>query len=170
MERSSPCTQPSSQKDKIATSLDAFTAETGAFLAAWFGFAWVVLEELRLTPDAVDVERTQLWPGHFDPALAMGLAGINDWTTQHPFINRMKTARRWTGHLPGQWGGVDPDEMEARGLLDENGWVWGIPGDIEAVEALLPITCVAEQAWLMIGNSHPARWEHRDTFEFGADR
>ncbi len=75
--------------------------------------------------------------GLADPALAMGLAGINDWTTQHPFIDRMKTARRWTGHLPGQWGGVDPDEMEARGLLDENGWVWGIPGDIEAVEALL---------------------------------
>ena len=48
------------------------TAETGEFLAAWFGFAWSVLEELRLTDGAVDVDRTQLWPGHFDPAIAMG--------------------------------------------------------------------------------------------------
>ena len=48
------------------------TPDTGAFLAAWFGFAWSALEELRLTEDAVDVERTQLWPGHFDAALAMG--------------------------------------------------------------------------------------------------
>lgn len=48
------------------------TEATGRFLAAWFGFSWAVLEELRLTPGAVDVERPQLWPGHFDPGLAMG--------------------------------------------------------------------------------------------------
>jgi len=48
------------------------TPETGEFLAAWFGFSWSVLEELRLTPGAADVDRTQLWPGHFDPAIAMG--------------------------------------------------------------------------------------------------
>ncbi|MDE0700864.1 MAG: hypothetical protein F4Y27_07785 [Acidimicrobiaceae bacterium] len=45
---------------------------TGAFLAEWFGFSWAVLEELRVTPGAVDAERTQLWPGHFDPAAAIG--------------------------------------------------------------------------------------------------
>ncbi|MEZ5245349.1 MAG: hypothetical protein R2707_09660 [Acidimicrobiales bacterium] len=50
------------------------TPATGAFLAAWFGFAWSALEELRLTDGAVDVDRTQLWPGHFDPAIAMGRA------------------------------------------------------------------------------------------------
>jgi hypothetical protein len=57
--------------DDVDADLGA-TAATGAFLAAWFGFSWSVLEELRLTPGAVDVERPQLWPGHFDPALAMG--------------------------------------------------------------------------------------------------
>ena len=46
--------------------------ETGRFLGEWFGFSWAVIEELRLTPGAVDVERTQLWPGHFDAAIAMG--------------------------------------------------------------------------------------------------
>lgn len=45
---------------------------TGAFLGEWYGLAWAVLEELRLTPGAHDPERTQLWPGHFDAALAMG--------------------------------------------------------------------------------------------------
>ena len=50
----------------------AVTAETGIFLGEWFGFAWSVLEELRATPGAVDPERPQLWPGHFDPALAIG--------------------------------------------------------------------------------------------------
>jgi len=44
----------------------------GAFLGEWFGFAFAALEELRLTPGAHDPERTQLWPGHFDPAIAMG--------------------------------------------------------------------------------------------------
>lgn len=51
--------------------LDA-SAATGAFLGDWYGLAWSVLEELRLTDGAVDPERTQLWPGHFDPAIAMG--------------------------------------------------------------------------------------------------
>lgn len=48
------------------------TPAAGAFLGEWYGLAWSVLEELRLTPGAVDPERTQLWPGHFDPAIAMG--------------------------------------------------------------------------------------------------
>lgn len=48
------------------------TEETGRFLGDWFGFSWAVVEELRLTKGAVDVERTQLWPGHFDAAIAMG--------------------------------------------------------------------------------------------------
>lgn len=84
------------------------TAEAGAFLAAWFGFAWAVLEELRLTPDAVDVERTQLWPGHFDPALAMGDAetgaratyGASPGDADHdePYL------------YVGAWGDVDRDD------------------------------------------------------------
>ncbi len=50
----------------------AVTADTGVFLGEWFGFSWAVLEELRSTPGAIDPERPQLWPGHFDPALAIG--------------------------------------------------------------------------------------------------
>ena len=43
------------------------TVATCRFLGDWFGFSWAVLEELRVTPCAVDAERVQLWPGHFDP-------------------------------------------------------------------------------------------------------
>ncbi len=50
----------------------AVNATTGIFLGEWFGFAWSVIEELRATPGAIDPERPQLWPGHFDPALAIG--------------------------------------------------------------------------------------------------
>ena len=54
--------------------LDA-RAAVGDFLGAWFGLATAALEELRFSPGVVDPERVQLWPGHFDPAIAAGDAG-----------------------------------------------------------------------------------------------
>ncbi|MDJ0820365.1 MAG: calcium-binding protein [Paracoccaceae bacterium] len=71
------------------------------------------------------------------PALGMGLNGIADWSTQHPFIDVMKTARDWVGHLPGQWGGVTADELRAGGHLDENGWPISIPEGVERLESVL---------------------------------
>ncbi len=50
-------------------------ADVGEFLGAWFGLATAALEELRFTPEVIDPERVQLWPGHFDPAIAAGDAG-----------------------------------------------------------------------------------------------
>ena len=47
-------------------------ADVGHFLGAWFGLATAALEELRFSPGVVDPERVQLWPGHFDPAIAAG--------------------------------------------------------------------------------------------------
>ena len=55
----------------IDRPLDA-RAAVGDFLAAWFGLATAALEELRFSPGVVDSERVQLWPGHFDPAIAAG--------------------------------------------------------------------------------------------------
>ncbi len=78
---------------------------TGRFLGDWFGFSWAVIEELRLTEGAVDVEHTQLWPGHFDAAIAMGDAeaggratfGMSPGDASHdePYI------------YVGAWGDVD---------------------------------------------------------------
>lgn len=42
------------------------------FLADWFGFSTLVLEEARRTQEAEQVSRVQLWPEHFDPAFEMG--------------------------------------------------------------------------------------------------
>ena len=47
-------------------------AAVGDFLGAWFGLATAALEELRFSPGVADPERVQLWPGHFDPAIAAG--------------------------------------------------------------------------------------------------
>ena len=75
--------------------------------------------------------------GLANPSLAMGLNGISDWSTQQPFLDLMKSARPWTGHLPGQWGGVEAGELEAAGVLDENGWPRRIPDNVTALEALI---------------------------------
>ncbi|MDU8910806.1 calcium-binding protein [Aestuariicoccus sp. MJ-SS9] len=71
------------------------------------------------------------------PALAMGLNGIADWSTQHPFIDVMKSAREWIGHLPDQWGGVTADDLRAGGHLDDNGWLLSLPPEVTHVEALI---------------------------------
>ncbi|MEP2530302.1 calcium-binding protein [Shimia sp.] len=89
------------------------------------------------TPERDPDQQGVVGLGLKDPALSMGLGRVSDWSTQHPFIDRMKTARPWVGHLPGQWGGVTSEDLMQRGLLDEEGWVWGIPEEIESVETLL---------------------------------
>ena len=72
-----------------------------------------------------------------DAPMAVGLSGVRDWSTQQPFIDVMKTARRWIGHKPGQWGGVHFDELEARGILDENGWPTSVPHDLSSIGTLI---------------------------------
>ena len=71
------------------------------------------------------------------PSLAMGLDGIADWSAQNPFINIMKSARPWTGHLPGQWGGWDADDLERGGYLDVDGWLMHIPDELTHVESFV---------------------------------
>lgn len=106
-----PGTEAGEQDSPVLGDVDAplaVTAEVGAFLGNWFGFAWAVLEELRLTDGAANVDRTQLWPGHFDPAIGMGDAGAGhratyglspgDDTTDDPYL------------YVGAWGDVDRDD------------------------------------------------------------
>jgi hypothetical protein len=40
-----------------------------AFLGAWYGFAWSVLEEFRADAPSSDDIRVQLWPEHFDASV-----------------------------------------------------------------------------------------------------
>jgi len=71
------------------------------------------------------------------PSLAMGLDGIADWSAQQPFVNVMKSARGWTGHVKGQWGGWGEDELIAGGYLDADGWVTKMPPNLSHIESFI---------------------------------
>jgi hypothetical protein len=72
-----------------------------------------------------------------NPALSLGLAGVNDWSVQQPFLDVMKTARVWTGHLPGQWGGVEYPQLVAEGHIDARGWPRSIPPQVTGLSTLI---------------------------------
>ncbi|MDO8882358.1 MAG: hypothetical protein Q7V11_05310, partial [Pseudotabrizicola sp.] len=81
-----------------------------------------------------------------NPNLALGLHGITDWSVQQPFLDVMKTARDWTGHLPGQYGGWDHDRMAAAGVLGPNGWPTAIPPEITGLSTLVMVDLPADAA------------------------
>ena len=84
------------------------------------------------------------------PALGIGLNGIADWSTQQPFIDLMRTARPWIGHLPGQFGGFEFERLRAEGYLDEYGWPVAVPSGVEALESLV-LTDQPSEAKVLIG-------------------
>lgn len=99
-----------------------FKAISYILLASWLAFS--------CTP--VSAQQTS-----GDSAIAFGLNGISDWSTQHPFIDVMKTGRPWIGHLPNQWGGVEFSDMLADGVFDEDGWPRRIPDGVTRLETLV---------------------------------
>ena len=100
--------------------------------------AWDAVQA-QATPAAKVPEPTPPPPltGVTNANLSVGLAGVNDWSVQQPFLNVMKTARVWTGHKPGQWGGVEYDALVARGVLDAQGWPKTIPPDVTGLSTLI---------------------------------
>ncbi len=72
-----------------------------------------------------------------NPALAIGLSSVVDWTPAQPFVNVMKAARAWVGHRPGRWGGMEHEDLAAGGFLDPDGWPTGIPPGIEGIATVL---------------------------------
>ncbi|UXX83518.1 hypothetical protein [Roseovarius pelagicus] len=85
------------------------------------------------------------WAQPVSQPMAMNLAPVTDWATQQPFLDIMKTARRWIGHLPGQWGGVEFDALAARGIFDAQGWPKEIPSDLGSIGTLV-LTDLPEDA------------------------
>ena len=88
-----------------------------------------------------------------DRPMSVGLNGISDWSTQHPFLDLMKTARPWIGHLPGQWGGVSFEDLQAQGAIDENGWPRRVPAEVSSLEALI-LTDQPVEATHLAGRYH----------------
>ncbi|NUH66357.1 hypothetical protein HTT03_13790 [Sulfitobacter sp. S0837] len=88
-----------------------------------------------------------------EPGLAFGLNGIKDYSTQQPFIDLMKTSRPWIGHLEGQWGGVDHEELQAMGVLDAQGWPTRIPEGLTGLESFI-LTDLPVEATHAAGTYH----------------
>ncbi|UVK40248.1 hypothetical protein LHFGNBLO_001695 [Mesorhizobium sp. AR10] len=97
-----------------------------------------VAEQTPISAQSVGRENTVgALRGLSSPPLGMGLNGIVDWSSEQPFIDIMKTARPWTGHLPHQWGGWNLEDFASRGYLDKDGWLTSIPKDLEGVSTLI---------------------------------
>ncbi|SHL55727.1 hypothetical protein SAMN05444414_11922 [Roseovarius marisflavi] len=71
------------------------------------------------------------------PSLGMGLNGVSDWSSQHPFLDVMKTARPWIGHSTEDWGAFTTEALRAGGYLDANGWPLAIPEGARALEGFI---------------------------------
>lgn len=81
-----------------------------------------------------------------NPNLALGLNGIADWSVQQPFLNVLKTAREWTGHLPNQFGGWNHQMLSEGGYLDANGWPRSIPAELTGLSLLVLTDLPADAA------------------------
>jgi hypothetical protein len=114
----------------------------GAFLAAQGLFAPVSpgmqaeVQLVQATPAPV-IPQTAVPDAEKRIPMAIGLAGVNDWSVQQPFLDVMKTARPWIGHLPGQWGGLGHDDLAQQGLLDDAGWPRMIPRSLGSIGTLI---------------------------------
>ena len=77
--------------------------------------------------------------------LALGLAGVNDWSVQQPFLNLLKTGRPWIGHLPDQFGGWTEADLVKAGALGPYGWPVKIPPELAKISTLI-LTDLPEDA------------------------
>ncbi len=97
--------------------------------------------------------------GVTNPNLALGLAGIADWSVQQPFLDLMKTARPWIAHKPGQWGGWDYAALVAGGQVDPHGWPRALPNGATGMTTLV-LTDLPQEARHAAGR-HVLRWQGR---------
>lgn len=84
------------------------------------------------------------------PPMGMGLAAVTDWSTQQPFLDVMKTARPWIGHMPGQWGGAGHDDLADAGFLDPQGWPVEMPRELSSIGTVI-LTDLPETATSVAG-------------------
>lgn len=92
-----------------------------------------------------------------NPSLALGLSGVVDWTVAQPFIDVMKTARPWVGHLGGQWGGMEHDKLAAGGWLDVNGWPRALPPGVTGLSTLVLTDLPADAGG--VAGRYVMRWQ-----------
>lgn len=86
---------------------------------------------------ATDLAQSNDTPSIANPSVGIGLSGIADYATQQPFLNLMKTARPWIGHVGTAWGGMDLTEMRELGYLDDFGWPIAVPPGVTGISTLV---------------------------------
>lgn len=89
--------------------------------------------------------------------LAWNLGPVSYWSSQQPFLDAMRSAQPWVGHLPGQWGGRTAEELAASGHLDEDGWVLSVPRDLSHLSTMIFAEMPA--AMTSFAGRYVARWE-----------
>jgi hypothetical protein len=75
--------------------------------------------------------------GLADPRLAANLDGVADWSVQHPFVDRMKSARPWIGHSADEWGRWSAEALREAGHVGADGWPRSLPAGATRLEALV---------------------------------
>jgi hypothetical protein len=74
--------------------------------------------------------------GNTNPVVSFGLSGVNDWNTNSPFIDIVKTMRPWLGHTQEKWGALKFGDLREGGYLDDQGWLKEIPEGVDRVGTL----------------------------------
>lgn len=86
---------------------------------------------------APPVPTVKVLPTDTPMSMAVGLAPVTDWSAQQPFLDVMRTARPWLGHLPGRFGGIEYAELVSNGHIDADGWVTSLPRAAGSVGTLI---------------------------------
>lgn len=83
--------------------------------------------------DSIRLENANIGIGLDNPALAVGLSGIADWSDTMAFLDLMKMSRGWFDQVDGVYHWFD--DLKAMGhfddALDENGWPTYMPEHID---------------------------------------
>jgi hypothetical protein len=89
--------------------------------------------------------------------IAWNLMQVSYWSSQQPFLDAMRAARPWAGHLPGQWGGWEEADLAAAGALDPQGWILRVPPQITHISTMV-FTDMPREMTSFAGR-WVARWE-----------
>lgn len=105
--------------------------------------------------------------------LGTNLTSVNDWSTQRPFIDGFKSARRWLTQCvasdPGCTGSWDTPEFD-RLDLDEQGWVRSLPAAAdELIFTRVGTLLFREIAGDYPGGQYVVLYEGEGTIEYGFD-
>jgi Ca2+-binding RTX toxin-like protein len=97
------------------------------------------------------------------PMLSFNTAGGKE-----KFLDLMKTAPQWIGHLPGQWGGLTYSDLEKAGAVATDGWISEIPDGVKNVGTIFAWSNEPELAEYHKG-VYVVTYEGEGTLKIGGD-